>query len=672
MSYSAVSVPTSISSSATMDITTENKVLLHSLFSNKGLCNHSSITRSHSGNLLCCSSNNFRATSMQPKHKSMHSIVVFPLQLSVSILPNQLRSFFFDPEKKREMKMGQKGINFKENTVESTEEETINRANWVEKLRGIKTYWRGKRPKESMDSDMVSKHDNECDCDAEDSVCVAGYEEGNGKEEDGQEVTFDRDSFSKFLVPVPWSDTKLFSKMAFLCHMAYVIPQIKAKDLGRYYGLQFVTSSLKKKKKKKGDVTEIKAKRDQDSICVPMDASVASQNGSEKGNDNEQKHQMKLAYDITASAASYVQSRAKDILSLASKSKQHSGDEDFSGREDSPQEEADETPEVDKSKSGVNVAELTMTVVAAAGSAMDLQLLRSSSCEWFVCDDPNTHTRCFAIQGSYSVASWQANLSFEPTTFEDTDVLVHSGIYEAAKGIYEQFMPEIMDHLQRHGDSAKIQFAGHSLGGSLSVLVSLMLLTRKVVSSSTLLPIVTFGSPFVLCGGQKLLNDLGLDDSFIHCVMMHRDIVPRIFSCSFPNHLITVLKRLKGSLDSHPCLIEKKLLYSPLGKMLILQPDEKTSPSHPLLPSGSGFYVLDSSRCGYSSIVLRAFLNQPHPIETLSNPKAYGSDGTVLRDHDCNNYLMAVNGVLAKNSKIVVRTRRSRQQRKILKRKMRK
>jgi len=165
--------------------------------------------------------------------------------------------------------------------------------------------------------------------------------------------------------------------------------------LRRYYGLQFVTSSLKKRKKKKGDVTKIKAKLDQDSICVPMDASV---DGSEKGDDNEQKHQMKLAYDITASAASYVQSRAKDLLSLASKSKQHSGNEDFNGKEDSAHEEHDETPQVDKSKCGVNVAALTMTVVAAAGSAMDLQLLRSSSCEWFVCDDPNTHTRCFAIQ----------------------------------------------------------------------------------------------------------------------------------------------------------------------------------------------------------------------------------------------------------------------------------
>lgn len=69
------------------------------------------------------------------------------------------------------------------------------------------------------------------------------------------------------------------------------------------------------------------------------------------------------------------------------------------------------------------------------------------------------------------------------------------------------------------------------------------------------------------------------------------------------------------------------------------------SPPHPLLPLGSGFYALDNSRCEYSPMVLRTFLNQPHPIETLSNPTAYGSDGTILRDHDCNNYLKAVNGV---------------------------
>lgn len=149
-------------------------------------------------------------------------------------------------------------------------------------------------------------------------------------------------------------------------------------------------------------------------------------------------------------------------------------------------------------------------------------------------------------------------------------MLVHRGIYEAAKGIYEQFLPEIMDHLNRHGDRAKLQFTGHSLGGSLSLLVSLMLLAKKVVKPSALRPVVTFGSPFVFCGGQKILEEFGLDDNHVHCVMMHRDIVPRAFSCKYPNHVAIVLKRLPGSLRSHRCLLKNvstnKLKRFEIGK----------------------------------------------------------------------------------------------------------
>lgn len=105
----------------------------------------------------------------------------------------------------------------------------------------------------------------------------------------------------------------------------------------------------------------------------------------------------------------------------------------------------------------------------------------------------------------------------------------------------------------------------------------------------------------------------------------------------------------------------QKLLYSPLGKIFILQPDEKTSPPHPLLPTESAFYELDSTICGYSSRVLSTFLNQPHPIETLSDPTAYGSEGTILRDHDSSNYLKAVNGILRQYSKArVLRIRKQR------------
>jgi hypothetical protein len=221
-------------------------------------------------------------------------------------------------------------------------------------------------------------------------------------------------------------------------------------------------------------------------------------------------------------------------------------------------------------------------------------------------------------------------------------------------------MPEIIEHLNKYGERAKFQFTGHSLGGSLSLLVHLMLLSRKAVKPSALRPVVTFGSPFVFCGGQKILDELGLDENQIHSVMMHRDIVPRAFSCNYPNHVATLLKRLNGSFRSHPCLIKSKLLYSPLGKIFILQPDDKSSPPHPLLPRGSALYALDKTQFGFSTSVLRAFLNNPHPLETLSDPTAYGSEGTILRDHDSSNYLKAVNEVLRKHTKVIRKVRKER------------
>lgn len=94
-------------------------------------------------------------------------------------------------------------------------------------------------------------------------------------------------------------------------------------------------------------------------------------------------------------------------------------------------------------------------------------------------------------------------------------------------------------------------------------------------------------------------------------------------------------------------------MYSPLGKLFILQPDEKSSPPHPFLPPGSALYALDKTQYGYTTAVLKAFLNCPHPLETLSDPTAYGSEGTILRDHDSSNYLKAVNRVLRQNTQVV-------------------
>jgi len=98
----------------------------------------------------------------------------------------------------------------------------------------------------------------------------------------------------------------------------------------------------------------------------------------------------------------------------------------------------------------------------------------------------------------------------------------------------------------------------------------------------------------------------------------------------------------------------QKILYSPLGKIFILQPAEKLSPSHPWLPPGCALYTLNTTQPATAAMALRAFLNAPHPLETLSDPAAYGSEGTILRDHDSSNYAKATNGVMRQYTKMAL------------------
>ncbi|XP_023746475.1 phospholipase A1 PLIP1, chloroplastic isoform X3 [Lactuca sativa] len=621
----ACSSSISVSSQPESPITGKRPHILNRSISGQNLRQHARIQRAYSDNNLCYSA---KASMNQPKLKNSPSMGIFDFNLSRSIIPNSLKALLFETDSEE--------THCHELTdVSSDIEMEKKRANWVERLMEIRSRWVQKQQSNEINGDNEEK-----ECDDEDDGCEVDYSDDEGIESINQET------FSQLLDKVSWSDTKDFSQLAFLCNMAYVIPEIEEDDLRRYYDLTFVTSSLEKK-----GLAEAMAA---DSVCLPVSVSVS---------EKEMKRINRTsAYEIAASAATYVRSHAGGLINLVSEPKHKEDDvADYCPN-----------PRVYNSEMAAYMAASTMTAVVAAPekekqeAAKDLQSIHSSPCEWFICDDSSIYTRCFVIQGSDSVASWQANLFFEPTKFEGTEVLVHRGIYEAAKGIYEQLMPHIVEHVERYGERAKLQFTGHSLGGSLSLLVNLMLLTREVVKASALRPVVTFGSPFVFCNGQKILDRLGLHENHIHCVMMHRDIVPRAFSCNYPNHVAQLLKRLCPTFRSHPCLNRNSLLYTPLGKMFILQPDENSSPHHPLLPPGTALYAMsNNSNSGSTKTkaanAIRAFLNSPHPIETLQHPTAYGSDGTILRDHDSSNYLKAVNGIIRQHTKTFKKKPTSRQ-----------
>lgn len=93
-----------------------------------------------------------------------------------------------------------------------------------------------------------------------------------------------------------------------------------------------------------------------------------------------------------------------------------------------------------------------------------------------------------------------------------------------------------------------------------------------------------------------------------------------------------------------------------MGELLILQPDETFSPNHDLLPPGSGLYLLASDEKKVRA-AQAVFLNSPHPLEILSDRSAYGSEGSIQRDHDMLSYLKSVRNVIGHELKQVRKAR---------------
>ncbi|MQL84837.1 hypothetical protein Taro_017344 [Colocasia esculenta] len=537
--------------------------------------------------------------------------------------------------------------------------------------------------------------------------CCGEEESGSCHVVDSEgEMELDRDAFARLLRRVPLKEARLFAQLSYLGRLAYNIPRIKSAKLLEYHRLRFATSSLEKKQELPNDDKVLLASQDQElgrRQKLPNVENVQSprkDQGLEKEQELPNAEKVKLAiqelqqqedkegcresgsqqkndhlitassaYKVAASAASYLQSQTRSILPFRSASSKLGLS--LTGV---VSEDGDRGLTSSEVVSFVATTNSVTAVVAAKEEtkqavAKDLNSSISSPCEWFICDDENSKTRFFVIQGSESVASWQANLLFEPIQFEGMDVMVHRGIYETAKGIYQQMLPHVRSHLTAYGSSATFRFTGHSLGGSLSLLVSLMLLTRGEVPPSSLLPVVTFGSPYIMCGGDHLLQKLALPLNYVKAVMMHRDIVPRAFSCNYPDHVTEILKAVNGKFRNHPCLRNQRLLYAPMGQFLILQPEEKHSPHHDLLPTGTGLYVLrhKSPNSRESARILRLaqslFLNTPHPLEILSDRAAYGSEGTVCRDHDVNGYLTSLRSVICQELMLIRKHKREQRRR---------
>lgn len=371
-----------------------------------------------------------------------------------------------------------------------------------------------------------------------------------------------------------------------------------------------------------------------------------------------------------------------------------------------------------------SVAKLLETAAEEGGQGAELAAAKARAkeeastsagcpCEWFVADDPVSHTRYFVIQGTDNLDSWITNVTFDPVVFErpELGVKVHRGVYNAAHALYGRMLPLVQEHLAA-SPFARVAFTGHSLGGALATVLLLMYKNRGVLPRSAISPAYTFGSAAVFCetGGAiltefngtdvtasqedgataDLLTKLGLSEGAIRNVVMHRDIVPRAFACDY-SLVASLLARVSVAFRLHSSLHSARgVLYSFVGRVMVLQPAEDLTFAEegplPMLPPGPGLYTLrhpslmgthqqqkrikkaefdafdwaaapqDWEDCVKNTssplspptlgAAVMAFMDNPHPLSILADPRAYGNDGAISRYHNPDNYTRALGAVL--------------------------
>lgn len=182
--------------------------------------------------------------------------------------------------------------------------------------------------------------------------------------------------------------------------------------------------------------------------------------------------------------------------------------------------------------------------------------------------------------------------------------------------------------------------------------------------------------------GTSLLHQLGLSDDAIRSIMMTRDIVPRAFSCHY-TLVADLLCSWGPSWREHSCLAGgangdgRRQLYVHIGRMHVLQPSADlpfiTEPNSflPLLPAKPELFALvdkpslahamavartratavrNGAALGRPAVsrdeVLAAIMDCPHPLETLGEAGAYGTNGSISRYHNPDHYCMAIGKVL--------------------------
>lgn len=161
------------------------------------------------------------------------------------------------------------------------------------------------------------------------------------------------------------------------------------------HGLRFVTSSIEKRE------SATTAGKNQASAAVQKEESGGKDDagGTKEQKNDGSKISAAAAYEIAASAASYLHAQTKNILPFKS-----SNAVDGEGSLEATNESAESVKARETEVESLRTTTDSVTAVVAANEevkqafADDLNSTSSSPCEWFTCDDDQSSTRYFVIQ----------------------------------------------------------------------------------------------------------------------------------------------------------------------------------------------------------------------------------------------------------------------------------
>lgn len=235
---------------------------------------------------------------------------------------------------------------------------------------------------------------------------------------------------------------------------------------------------------------------------------------------------------------------------------------------------------------------------------------------WCVCDDLKTNERFVVVRGAAwnqpdtdrNKLSWQIAKVWPMALRRGTPVVAHQGVLE----MVDEFWGELKPHLVDGAFNGRFQFTGHSLGGSMALIIAVKCRLELGIEASRIAPVHKFGSPPVLAydrlgGGRVESVDAGeimrlcgfeQGSSIVRQYVLEKDLFSRmwlsadpVFSAATKTDFIGGLLDWRRDTFGEGMFTKNRFLYESVGDLYWLE--YRNGENNPVLSQHFGDEVLE-------------------------------------------------------------------------------